>query len=206
MKTHCGPDVASPDLLFKDGLLSGKLNTSGDSEKTLKGVLAYIKKNCKDLTKLNISSNNLTELPKDFAESLPNLTHLFVSNNELTQLPVLQENLTTLLAFNNKLEEIMNLPEGLKHLIVYNNKLEKIMNLPEGLISLSVYDNPNLTTLDISNLTISSLDLWEVGNLKILKLPPNLKEIRQGTESLPDVIKEKLDDYGFTKTAKHWKR
>jgi len=117
------------------------------------------------LTYLNLSYNKLTELPKEIG-NLTQLTQLYLHNNNLTELPKEICNLTQLTSLDlshNKLtqlpKEICNLTQ-LTELYLYNNKLT---HLPVEIGQLS-----QLTYLDLSNNNLTELPL-EIINLTRLK-------------------------------------
>ena len=96
-----------------------------------------------DLTYLDCSGNNLTNLPE-----LPNgLNYLDCSSNQLTSLPELPNGLTELHCSNNyELSLLPELPNGLTTLSCGNSNLASLPELPNGLTTLSC-GNSNLASL-----------------------------------------------------------
>ena len=119
------------------------------------------KKVNKDIKNLNLTYNNLTQLPVEIGH-LTQLTRLYLQNNNITHLPVeigQLTQLTTLLLCNNKLThlpvEIGQLTQ-LTTLHLYNNKLT---NLPAEIGQLT-----QLTTLHLSLNKLTHLPV-EIGQL-----------------------------------------
>ena len=117
------------------------------------------------LTELYLDNNKLTELPKEICQ-LSQLTKLNLSDNKLTELPKEIGNLTQLtylkLSYNNLTElpkEIGNLTQ-LTQLYLYNNNLTE---LPKEICNLT-----QLTELNLSNNNLTELPL-EIINLRILR-------------------------------------
>ena len=79
--------------------------------------------NYNSITTLDISYENLTELPSWVSEC-KNLKILNCSNNNITQIYNLLPRLKELYCTNNKIIQIDNLPKTLKELICYNNLLK----------------------------------------------------------------------------------
>ena len=97
---------------------------------------------------LNVSNNNLTQLP----ELLPQrLVYLNVSNNpNLTTLPELPDTLEVLIASNCGLATCPALPKTLKYLYLQNNFLKELPDLPPQLEIFYIYNN---CIPDVSKLT-----------------------------------------------------
>ncbi len=117
--------------------------------------------NLAQLNCLVLSSNKLTQLPREIGQ-LTRLTHLYLSYNQLTQLPKEIGNLTQLTHLylhNNQLtelpREIGNLTQ-LTHLYLHNNQLTQ---LPKEIGNLT-----QLTELDLYNNQLTQLPT-EIGNL-----------------------------------------
>ena len=138
------------------------------------------------LTKLTISSTQLTSLPQ-----LPEkLTELNVYGTQLTSLPKLPDSLTKLSVYGNQLESLPALPAGLTELNVYENQLESLPELPDSLTKLDAHENQleflpelpaGLTDLSISNNQLTSLPELPAGltdlsisNNQLTSLPNNL--------------------------------
>jgi hypothetical protein len=126
---------------------------------------------------LNISGNNLNELPAiplqhlitlecdnnqltllssshypDFLRSLtdlyPYLQRLFCSRNQLTSLPRLPPNIVIIECDNNQLTALPELPESLNFLICNNNQLTVLPELPVNLQEIVCHDNPFIAPFD----------------------------------------------------------
>ena len=140
---------------------------------SLKSDNKIIKRFFLTITKINLTNNNLTELPESFVE-LTNLTELYLHNCELiTKLPESFGKLTNLKEldlFDNKLTE---LPESfgeltnLTKLYLSDNKLTE---LPESFGELT-----NLTKLCLRDNKLTKLpeSFGELTNLKELYLRDN---------------------------------
>ena len=114
------------------------------------------------LTTLNISDNNLTELPNNINKytnlKILNCSCIFFSN--LDNIP---QSLETLYCTNNKLSNLNNLPETLIELNCSSNKLTQLDNLPQSLKILNCFYNPlkynfepsleNIRNYNLSNIT-----------------------------------------------------
>ena len=74
------------------------------------------------ITTLNISSNELTQLPNDI-DKYTNLKTLNCSNNKLTQCDNLPKELENLVCNRNNITQLDNLPLSLKKLVCYKNSL-----------------------------------------------------------------------------------
>jgi internalin A len=139
----------------------------------------------KNLTELDLSKNQLTQLPLEVTE-LKNLVTLNLSHNKLTQLPPeIKElkNLTTLNLFHNRLAQLPLEILELKYLIVLNVGKNKLTQLPSEIGKLK-----KLTTLDLglNPLTKISTEIGELINLtelnlsrtELTRLPPEIKELK----------------------------
>ncbi len=145
--------------------------------------------NLAQLNCLVLSSNKLTQLPREIGQ-LTRLTHLYLSYNQLTQLPKEIGNLTQLTHLylhNNQLtelpREIGNLTQ-LTHLYLHNNQLTE---LPKEIGNLT-----QLTELYLYNNQLTQLPK-EIGNLtqltylylssnQLTQLPKEIGNLTQLTE------------------------
>lgn len=69
------------------------------------------------------------------------ITTLDYSGENLTELPKLPDTLITLYCNNNKLTKLPKLPDTLKHLKCSHNLLTELPILPDGITELRCYDN-----------------------------------------------------------------
>ncbi len=107
-----------------------ELDLDGLGLSTLPNCLA----NLRSVAALNVSDNNLTELP-----SLPPaLKHLAASANQLVRLPVLPEGLIVLEVDRNSLTELPTLPHSLESLDAARNYLREVPGQSSGLLALPV--------------------------------------------------------------------
>ena len=142
------------------------------------------------LFKLNLSGQDLTEVPDD--ESLENIRVLDVSKNSLSSLEFVNKtpNLIDLDASNNHLSEEVCLFENLHFISKINlssNLFEHLLSFPQ-LITLTYLDlsnnnlmyasqlpeMPNLRYLDLSKNAIHELKLVSMPNLQTLNLNNNV--------------------------------
>ncbi|KAA3656070.1 MAG: GTPase, partial [Chloroflexi bacterium] len=140
-----------------------------------------------NLQTLDLSSNNLSELP-EWLGQLTNLQTLDLSNNNLFKLPEWLGQLTNLQTLTLRSTYLSELPEGLgqltnlQTLTLSSNNLFK---LPDGLGQLT-----NLQTLDLSNNNLFKLPKWlgQLTNLQTLDLRSTyLSELPEGLEQLTNL-------------------
>src|ERR1700744_2817569 len=110
------------------------------SEKTEKSIKKVINKinefilNKYDI--LDLGNLQLTMLPNNFAEMVPNLESLYCHSNELKELPVLPSKLVQLECQDNQLVKLQNIPLSLEYLNCANNQIKELPNLPSNLSTL----------------------------------------------------------------------
>jgi len=92
-----------------------------------------------DTTEINVSHKGLTYLPD--LSRFKNLTFLNVSRNQLTELPQLNKTLKTLMCHCNQLTQLPPLNNELKTLCCHTNKLTELPPLNNELILLDCKDN-----------------------------------------------------------------
>ncbi|XP_066259924.1 leucine-rich repeat-containing protein 40-like isoform X1 [Euwallacea similis] len=150
------------------------------------------------LTELNLSTNQLNEIPAEVAK-LSKLKFLDLSNNRLNDLPLdmdSMKHIRELVLFNNRFKKI---PDcifgmiGLEILMLNDNKLDEI-NI-DGLQKLI-----RLATLSLSNNNISIVppELGNMSHLRSLELKgnsfrqPRYAILEQGTESILSYLRDKI--------------
>ncbi|WP_440955640.1 leucine-rich repeat domain-containing protein [Methanosarcina sp. Mfa9] len=139
----------------------------------------------KNFTELNLSGNQLTQIPPEIGE-LGNLTELNLSWNQLTQIPpeiCELENLTTLNLSQNQLTQIPPEIGKLENLTTLKLSGNQLIQIPPEIKELK-----SLSELDLSwnQLTQIPPEIKELKNLKTLKLswnqltqiPPEIKELK----------------------------
>jgi hypothetical protein len=84
-------------------------------------------------TRLDISSRNLKEFPKEFLPLPDSLQILYCYGNNLLSLPTLPDSLQLLYCDNNNLVSLPTLPDSLQTLYCDNNKLVSLPTLPDSL-------------------------------------------------------------------------
>jgi Leucine-rich repeat (LRR) protein len=122
---------------------------------------------------LNLDSNNITDIPEIFVDTLSNINLLSFSNNNIKSLPKNIGNLKSLRALSLDENNITSLPESfgnlenLKDLYLEDNN---ITSLPESFGKLQ-----NLLYLDLSNNNLTTLpeSIKNLKNLENLKLRGN---------------------------------
>ena len=120
--------------------------------------------NLSELTTLNLSNNNLKEIPKEIG-TFTNLTYLDLSNNKLEYLPTQignLKNLKTLYLNNNRLNKM---PIGIGNICSYYKQLTRTNLLPPCVLNLS---NNKLSTLP-----------KEIANIKGLRVGDNYEDFSQ---------------------------
>jgi hypothetical protein len=171
-----------------DHLLSGLLKGSDKLSLScgLKSFPKEIFSLADTLEFLDLSGNELSELPDDFAR-LKKLKILFLSQNKFTKFPkVLKDcvNLSIIGFKSNQIEEIEegSLPINLRWLIITNNKLEKL--------PLSIGDCPRLQKLMLAGNQLKSLpqELSYCKNLQLLRISANqIKTIPEWLFTMPNL-------------------
>jgi internalin A len=167
-------------------------------------LLAIIQKTKEEnWTELNLSKQNITELPPEIVQ-LTNLQSLDLSNNQLSSLPSKIGQLTALKYLNLFNNQLSSLPSeigqltALKYLNLFNNQLSSLpseIGQLTNLRQLSLIRNQlsslpseidqliNLQLLDLSNNQLSSLPL-EINLLKNLQI----LDLRNNHLPLPEKI------------------
>ena len=153
-----------------------------EAEKKHKSILTIeILSTIKSLTSLNLSSNDLQELPANIStlSTLENLTSLNLSNNKLKELPdniSILKNLTSLDLSKN---DLVNLPEDIStmsKLQILNLSENKLTSLPIQLDTL-----PNLVILYLKKSGITSRDALNDFNNR----DPNLLPLFVSDDTVP---------------------
>ena len=145
----------SPEELSK---ATGRLDLSG--EKIAKTPdISMLKDLGSGVTGIELSSNDITEIPAGLFDKMTSITHINIYGNKLETLPKgifdKNENLSTLWMSGNKLKDLdpqlLKNNKNLKEIDIANNGIEK---LPEGFLrnatkleSIFLYEN-KLTSLD----------------------------------------------------------
>lgn len=138
------------------------------------------------LKNLDVSGNQLTNLPEHLPDSLQELD---VSDNQLTSLPELPDSLQELSVSDNQLPSLPeHLPKSLKSLYASDNQLTSLPELPDSLQNLSVSNN-QLTRLP-EHLPKSLENLSALGN-QLSSLPKDITT-RLGQSCVVDVSNNPL--------------
>jgi Leucine-rich repeat (LRR) protein len=161
----------------------------------------------KQLTKLDCSENELSELPP----LNDNLTILDCSSNQLTELPHLNDNLTILHCSENQLTELPHLNDKLERLYCSSNQLTELPHLNDKLERLYCFQN-KLTELPPLNNKLERLYCF---HNQLTWLPPlnnklqildcsdnNIKNIN----NIIEILRNFRYTYYCLKFKKHFKR
>ncbi len=145
---------------------------------------------------LNISYNNLTELP-----NLPNrLVTLRCNKNQLSQLPRLPSTLESLSCFHNQLSVLPDLPDGLTELICNHNQLSKLPKLPSTLEHL-VCNHNQLSQLPRLPSTLKTLECNNNQLSQLPDLPNTLITLQYVNNPIYDILQN--TNIGFVKQKVH---
>lgn len=142
------------------------------------------------LEELDVSYNDLTALPPDFAQRYPILRDFRCNNNKLTELPEFPETLKYLFCSNNLLNSLDILPPKLNEIFCYNNNIIRLpKELPNLLYTLDCSCNllkelPDVLPPLLSNLNCSTNQLTV-----ITELPPNIIHLYIGNNKLTELPK-----------------
>ena len=151
-------------------------------------IVEYLNSLPDDVTKINVSSRNLTYLPdlsrfykleilscnyNQLTELPPlnsSLKQLFCSGNNLTRLPQLNPNLNTIYCFSNKLTCLPSLNNKLEMLFCTGNKLESMPLLNDKLEILYFANNPiyDVVSFKITNIMHIKKNIQTLHNFKYL--------------------------------------
>ena len=142
----------------------------------------------KDIKELYLSSNQLTELPREIG-NLTQLTYLNLSNNQLTELPSDIGNLTQLnclILRSNQLtilpREIGNLTQ-LTYLNLHSNQLTELPSEIGNLTQLTYLSlsNNQLTQLPTEIRQLAQLTYLSLSNNQLTQLPTEIGQLTQLT-------------------------
>lgn len=127
-----------------------------------------------NLEYLHCANNNLTQLPHNLAEILPNLRDFHCGNNMLSTLPILGNKVKYIYCSNNNITHLPPLSPKLKILNCTMNRIVELPELPPHLTDLVCYYN-DLTVLP--ELPASLKKLYCGNNMlsKLPKLPKKMK-------------------------------
>lgn len=115
---------------------------------------------------LNLSRQNLTELPEDLSE-LPTLKRLYANENKIVDLNQRLDNLAELIELDLSYNELSALPDGLakaKNLELLHLSHNKLVEFPKVLLQLQ-----QLRHLDLRENKLTALPK-EIGGLKNLEV------------------------------------
>jgi Leucine-rich repeat (LRR) protein len=132
---------------------------------------------------VNISNNNLTELP-DFPEQL---LIIRCEKNSITELPFLNEKLKEINFSENEIKKIPDFPANLNIIDFSNNSINTIDNLPDLLTHLYLSDN-KIETFEVilpENLVV--LDISGNRFIDVPSLPPNIMEVDISNNSILEI-------------------
>lgn len=126
------------------------------------------------ITLLNISCQDLTELPEDLNE-YTSLTTLICCHNSLATLDdnLLPPTLKKLFCVGNEIRYLDNLPQGLEELNCSKNEITSLDHLPQGLLKLKCCEN-KITSLENLPQSLRSLCCQKNKINWFYRLPPNL--------------------------------
>jgi hypothetical protein len=148
----------------------------------------------KNLTTLDLSDNEISEIPDAIAK-LKNLTELFLYDNQISEIPdIISElkNLKVLHLGRNQINEISDAIAELKNLTGLYLRGNKISKIPDAISELK-----NLTTLDLSSNQISEIPV-AILELKILKtLDLGNNQISEIPEKIIQLENLERDQYGM---------
>jgi hypothetical protein len=140
----------------------------------MSSIQKYVKSLENDITELDISDKNLTNLPD--ISRFTNLQILKCHRNKITVLPKLPDKLTQLICYSNELTELPELPEHLHILQCTYNNITHLPELNKNLVFLGCSKNllTQLPTLPESLCTLRC-DENQIESLPIL--PDNITHL-----------------------------
>ncbi|XP_030749929.1 leucine-rich repeat-containing protein 40-like [Sitophilus oryzae] len=184
-----------PDEVFSEAE-EAKVSVVDLCKNKLTTVPSGLQKLSNYLTELNLSANQLKEIP-DFVGCFTKLKFLDLSNNALNDLPDISlSNLRELVLFNNRFSKIPQCVfgmTGLEILMLNDNKLDEIDVV--GLQKLT-----RLSTLDLTNNNINFVppELGNMTHIRCLEIKgnpfkqPRYAILEQGTESVLAYLRDKI--------------
>eukprot|EP00033_Pygsuia_biforma_P004543 GCRY01004983.1.p1 GENE.GCRY01004983.1~~GCRY01004983.1.p1 ORF type:complete len:598 (-),score=64.73 GCRY01004983.1:309-2102(-) len=170
------------DEMFEEALDVGELDLSN---KKLRDIPKQVFHHSKEWNKINLSNNNITELPSTF-EELTNLEEINLYRNHFKEIPEQIKEFKYLYVLQCSRNQISTLPSWVAHITslqvlnLSNNPLDKIeadlapltdlhsidlSNTRLTQFPLSLCSLPNLRELKLNNSLIDSLP-YQIGNLK----------------------------------------
>ncbi|XP_028142541.1 leucine-rich repeat-containing protein 40-like isoform X2 [Diabrotica virgifera virgifera] len=172
-----------PEKLFSIYELTNENEINIDLSRPVKEEEAWW--NIKTLTHLDLSSNVLTNLPKQIG-MFQDLVVLNLHDNLLTSLPEEISSLTKLTKLSLNHNKITNLPQGffnlteLKQLFISHNCLDSVSKDISDLVMLEKLDLSNNVILNLPSGIGFLVRLTElnVSNNKLAKLPPDIVNLR----------------------------